>query len=168
MALFHLFIERQTHPGGGAFSHIRPQIAGSSHPNRELLAWLCFCPESALQVSRIGPVWFAHGGEWARVRDLESFHWPHLGGTRIHGKGVAMKREGYGRWAAFSEAEAYRWQSVLWRHCGEIQGTSCPVHQAFEGQLPWDELVSFRASEDAAKFAIRQRVQAGREAARAI
>lgn len=151
MASFLLFIERQTRPAAGASCGIRRQPAPCGQISRELLAWLCFCPEPALEVSRIGPVWIAHGGDWARARELESFHWPHLGGTRIHGKAVAVGRGSHGCWAAFSEAEALRSQSVLLRHCTRPEASSCPVHWAIERSLCWADRVRFRAASPAEK-----------------
>lgn len=142
--------------------HVPPEPVLS----KELLGWLCFCPPEALTFSMIGPIVVAHGGAWAKARELESLHWPLLGGTVIHGKAVGVSRRvAEGQYEALSESEAHHAKRILWKHCSALVQRCCPIHQAFEQGLPWDELQHFRASDLAGQAEI---VQQSRQRRRAL
>jgi hypothetical protein len=167
MALQILLIQRKLIANSElAYSAIKAHVPPEPVLGPELLCWLCFCPPEALTISKIGPIVVAHGGAWAKARELESLHWPLLGGTAIHGKAVGLSRQQRdGEHEALSESEALHAQRVLARHCSALVQSCCPIHQAFEQGLPWDELVHFRASDLAGQAEI---VQQSRQRRRAL
>ena len=82
----------------------------------QLAAW-CHCPAEALQIDRVGPVHLAHGGQWAKVRELPVLQWPllHPHGLPlvINGPAIAVRPDqpghggsGHGDWRALSHWEA--------------------------------------------------------------
>ncbi|MGL6133568.1 MAG: hypothetical protein ACRC1L_05205 [Prochlorococcaceae cyanobacterium] len=121
MAPHTLLIDREEAHCGGvhlAWPRIKRVIAHQWELGRPEMAWLCFCPPEAVRISRVGPIHLAHGGEWARCRELESLCWdlPPLQGTlRIRGKAIALRPdfERPGRWRALTEREAINAERVL-------------------------------------------------------
>jgi hypothetical protein len=94
------------------------------------------CPPEALTVSRVGPVLLAHGGEWARARELECLHWPLVDPVRISGKAVAIRPDHHtGGWRALTNAEADNAERVLFRYGGQITPSACCRWAQLRGQL---------------------------------
>ena len=166
MALQILLIQRKLIAHSElAYSAIKAHVPPEPVLGPELLCWLCFCPPEALTISKIGPIVVAHGGTWAKARELESLHWPLLGGTAIHGKAVGLSRQQRdGEHEALSESEALHAQRILWRHSSALIQSRSRIHHAFEQGLPWDELQHFRASDLAGQAEIVQQSRLRRRA----
>ncbi|MGB5135422.1 MAG: hypothetical protein WBN89_09650 [Prochlorococcaceae cyanobacterium] len=119
MAPHTLLIERaESH--GIAWPRIKKVVAHQWELGIPEMAWLCFCPPEAVRITRVGPVHLAHGGDWARCRELESLRWKLLYPIplSIRGKAIAVRpdRERPGCWRALSEWEASNAERVFRAH----------------------------------------------------
>ncbi|MCP9915552.1 hypothetical protein [Cyanobium sp. ATX 6F1] len=77
MSIHLLLISREERPSH-AFSRIRLVIAPTPDLDHTLLSCVVGCPPEELEFTRVGPVEVAHGGQWAKKRQLDSLHWPFL------------------------------------------------------------------------------------------
>lgn len=160
MAPHILMIQRTTLPWSDhAYGSIKSQLIHDEVMPAELLAWFCQCPLDAITAWRVGPIWIAHGGEWAERHELESFRWPHLGGSVIHGKAIGvMPDQHMGGWRALTEGEADRALVVLWRFMGGLTQSSAPADHSFTVTLSHHQLVAYRAADEAGKLEFRRKV----------
>ncbi len=174
MSIHLLLISREERPSH-AFSRIRLVVCPTPDLDHTLVSCLVGCPPEELKFTRVGPVEVAHGGQWAKKRQLDSLRWPFLDRPVIHGPAVGL-RLGV-RWpgeCACQEPLAMRplteWEgrSAL----GWLEGKAeplgrlhCPVDEAFTGSLCYPLLVKYREADPSGKLAIRLQVMAERKAA---
>jgi hypothetical protein len=170
MGIAILRIQRDISPFTGyARSNITQSLASDPDLSGPLLAWLIDCPVEALTVSPVGPVLVVHGGSWAAARELQSLRWPYCGGTTIHGRAVGVsRRRRQAPWEPLSFIAARKAQDLLLRLSAPLLQAACPIHESFEQQLPWDELVHFRASDPAGQAEIREEHNQRRRQAQAL
>ncbi|MCP9915253.1 hypothetical protein [Cyanobium sp. ATX 6F1] len=174
MSIHLLLISREERPSF-SFSRLRLVIAPTPELDLATLSWMIDCPAKAIEFTRVGPVELAHGGQWAKRRQLDSLRWPFLDQPVIHGRAIGLRMGA--RWpgeSACHEPFAMRplteWEgrnALRWLR-DEAQPLSpllCPVDQAFAGSICHPLLVEYRAADQAGKLAIRLRVLAERKAA---
>ena len=156
---------------GGQVTRIEPLQVEQWALSRSELAGFCGCPVAALRLSRVGPVYLAHGGAWARLEALDSLRWPLLEAPVIHGPAVAVRpvlgSGGLNRhapaWRALEPWEVENALGVLRRHALPLEPASCPVDQALERALGWPLAGEFlraqQAGDGAALLRVRLQVQ---------
>jgi hypothetical protein len=163
-----------------AFALSFPRLAVAPYPELDpgTLSWIIDCPIEALEFTRVGPVDLVHGGAWARERFCESIRWPFLDQPVIYGRAVGI-RMGV-RWPgectsqppqAMRALTAWEGRNALDRfqdHLLPLSRLHCPVDEAFLASLGFPLRREYLEADEAGKLAIRQRVMAEREAAKAI
>ncbi len=147
MAPHTLLIDRGEAVSGGvpvAWPWIRSVIAHRWDLSTADLAWLCHCPIEAVVISRVGPVHIAHGGAWARVRELESLSWSLVEPVSISGKALAIRPDHEnGGWRALTSWEAGNAERVLRGHGGEITQPTSRCWERLEQQLSGERLARY-------------------------
>ena len=120
MTSFTVLLSR-SEDGQGPVRLSQPVVPDWLISPEQMAAW-CRCPIEALQIDRAGPVYFAHGGEWAKARELTTLRWPllypHGLPLEISGPAVAVRpsRRQRGSWRALTSNEAANAYWVLRWH----------------------------------------------------
>jgi hypothetical protein len=140
---FLLFIDRGE-SDGHCWPRIRRNAAFRWLQEPADLAWCIGCPEDQLVISRCGPVHLAHGGDWARARELECFRWSLVDPLVLSGKAVAVRPDSdWGGWRALSEWEAGNAERVLRRYGDPITRACSSRWDAVVRQLSGERLLRY-------------------------
>ena len=133
-----------------AWPRIRSVIAHQWELELADLAWICRCPPEAITISRCGPIHIAHGGLWARARELESLRWALVDPLVISGTAMAIRpdHERPGCWRALTSWEASNALLVLQARSEPITQPCCCRWSRLRMQLsgPWLSRISRAAT----------------------
>jgi hypothetical protein len=148
MAPHTLLIERAESTGpvtGGriAFTRIKPLVTRGWEISRAELASEIGCPPEAVRFNRVGPIYLAHGREWAESRELDSLCWKLLYPALLHirGRALAVRPAEQAdpwrqrQWRALTEWEAINARAVLQRFAEPLTPCAAERWDGIKGRI---------------------------------